>query len=106
MEILHITLFHTSRVETPVPSIPDSDGKADFVDKYIKAEEADLKGIIESTPAPRLILDRILLADSGVLLAVWLDETDAITQIRHQFRSHCPNAPAKQTNIIHTTLFR
>lgn len=103
-EILHVTLFHTSRVEDPFPTKDSKEGRN--LQSYLESEKERFKAIIESTPCPRLTFQRFLLGDSGVLLALWFDETESVANIRRQFRTEYPKAPTKQTNIIHTSIFR
>lgn len=48
----------------------------------------------------------MLLARSGVLLLTWTDPTGALGKLRRQLHHTFPGACSKQSNIIHTSLFR
>lgn len=65
-----------------------------------------MKSIAETAAKPTFVFDRIILAESGVLLALWLDETEICFDLRKRLKTEFPDAPAKQTNIIHNSLFR
>ena len=104
--MLHITLFHTSRVESPSPARQEGHPSQIALADAIEKEKEDLTQIIKTSPGPCLVFNRVILADSGVLLALWTDMTTALMDIRKKFRERCPNAPTKQTNIVHTTLLR
>lgn len=62
--------------------------------------------ILKTSKKPHFVFDRIALADSGTLIAFWVDETEACFDIRKRLRAALPDAPLNQTNIIHSSLFR
>jgi hypothetical protein len=47
-------------------------------------------------------LDRIILAPSGVLLALWTDPSGATSALRRSLLRRLPGSTTKQANIIHT----
>lgn len=51
-------------------------------------------------------VERVILARSGVLLIAWVDHSGTLERLRHSLRATFPGACHKQSNIIHTSLFR
>eukprot|EP00210_Caulerpa_lentillifera_P001830 g1760.t1 len=100
-EILHITLFHTSRPDSLMAA--ELDAKSE---QYLINEKEKAQAILEASVKPHLVFDRITLAESGVLLALWVDETEVCFDLRNQLRAEFPDAPSKQTSILHSSLFR
>lgn len=112
----HITLFTLSRPEDPRPNpIIDSSGcdtslpprSRPGVRSHVMLKETKMtKSIVENLSPPVLRLHSIFMADSGTLLATWIDESGSIFTFRNTMRDAFPGASAWQPSIIHCSLCR
>ena len=93
----HVTLWHFGRPGDHRPL----DGAA------VSAERAALSNTVLATSPPfELVIDKLLLSDSGVLLLLYQTPDDAPLKMREQLRGAFPASPAKQTVILHSSLAR
>ncbi|CAD7697804.1 unnamed protein product [Ostreobium quekettii] len=115
-EKLHITQFHASRPEDVRPNAFDPSGGCDLAvanherpgpaQAYLPLELEAMEHIVNTTPRPTLVPERVLMSDTGTLLLTWVDRSGNIDRLRSALRSCFPGSPPKQTGIIHTTLCR
>ena len=96
---LHVTLFHMSRPGDTRPVL-DEAGMAD--------ELGRVRAIGAATPPFTLVIDRLLLSDSGVLLLLFQTTGGDRTpfELREALRAAFPDAPAKQSILLHSSLAR
>jgi hypothetical protein len=96
---LHVTLFHVGRPGDTRPVLDDA-GMAD--------ELGRVRAVAAKTPAFSLVVDRLLLSDSGVLLLLFQTAGGDRTPfaMREAFRAAFPDAPAKQSILLHSSLAR
>ena len=94
---LHYTLFHFGRPGDALAIVLD--GAAQM------AELARVRAVAAATPAFTLRIERVVLADSGVLLLLFQTLGDRFA-LREAMRAAFPSAPAKQTVLLHSSLAR
>mmetsp|Transcript_36308 Transcript_36308/g.102595 ORF Transcript_36308/g.102595 Transcript_36308/m.102595 type:complete len:266 (+) Transcript_36308:389-1186(+) len=113
----HVTLFHTSGLFDPVTDPLQFDGGLPAglapCDRpcsslvTLEAERERVESLAARTAAPQLEVDRVVFADSGVLLLLLLEvETNSVVEIRRNAREVLPGMPAKVPSIIHVSLMR
>lgn len=115
-ELLHITIFHTSRPNDPRPKPLDPTGGCDITQlphlrkaplaEDLSKERDIVKSIVGSTSTPCLTVHRALMAETGTLLLTWTDPCGAVSQMRKDLVSSFPGKPTSQAKIIHTSLLR
>ena len=94
---LHVTLFHVGRPGDIRPVLDDA-GMAD--------ELRRVRDVAAVTPPFTLVIDRLLLSDSGVLLLLFQTAERTPFALREAFRAAFPDAPAKQSILLHSSLAR
>jgi hypothetical protein len=94
---LHVTLFHVGRPGDVRPVLDDA-GMDDELDR--------VRSVAASTPPFKLVIDRLLLSDSGVLLLLFHTMERTPFAMREAFRAAFPAAPAKQSVLLHSSLAR
>jgi len=112
----HVTLFHTSGLWDPTTDPLDPTGgfasssapceRARSTDATLSRERERLEALAACTEAPTVVVDRVIFADSGVLLLLFVEQGRAVEEIRRKARELFPGMPSKQPNIIHTSLMR
>jgi hypothetical protein len=94
---MHVTLFHVGRPGDVRPVLDDA-GMEDELDR--------VRSVAASTPPFKLVVDRLLLSDSGVLLLLFQTAERTPFAMREAFRAAFPAAPAKQSVLLHSSLAR
>lgn len=93
---LHVTLFHTGRTGDPRPLSPAT----------MLEEEAAVRALTAATPRFTLTVDRLLLSNTGVFLLLFQSTCQTPWAFRERMRAAFPGSPAKQSVILHSSLFR
>jgi hypothetical protein len=95
----HITLFHTGRPGDARPGMDDAARAAEL--------EAG-RAVAAATPPFTLVVERVLLSHTGVLLLLFQTRRDDRTPfaLRDALRAAFPDAPAKQSVLLHASLAR
>jgi hypothetical protein len=118
---LHCTLFHFSHPADPRPdaskpggglceqqpsSAPPPHERPGPTTAVVAHEQAAAGAIAASTTCFQLVVERVLLARSGVLLLCWRDISGGVAALRARLRAAFPGACSRQSDIVHSTLFR
>ena len=93
---LHVTLFHTGRTGDPRLLSPAA----------MAEEEAQVRALVAATPRFTLTVDRLLLSNTGVFLLLFQSTCQTPWHFRERMRAAFPGSPAKQSVILHSSLFR
>lgn len=115
-ELLHITVFHTSRPNDPRPKPTDPTGGCDTsqpphmrkgpLEDDLNEECEIIKPIVEKITSPCLTLHKALMAETGTLLVTWVDPSGGISELRRNLVNSFPGKPISQAKIIHTSVLR
>lgn len=115
-ELYHITLFSLSRHEDPRPDTIDANGGCDLSKppgernpppaSALHNESKVIQSVVTCLTPPQLVVRSAFMVDSGTLLLTWADPSGSILSLRHTLHNSLPGRPAKQPNIIHSSLCR
>jgi len=117
---LHVTLFFLSHPHDPRPDPFDPAGglpspgvppasrpppRDDTVVREVAAFRAlSMDGVVRGFA---LVVDRVVFTRTGTLLVLWTERGgEQVATLRAAARHHLPGAPAKQPDILHSTLVR
>lgn len=113
----HCTVFHTSHPTDTRPDpfhssggLPANPGpphtRPGPSKELLDAETQAVTRVVKASKPPHLVLDRVVMANSGTLLITWVDPSGHVAEMRQRMRTTFPGACAKQASIIHTSLLR
>mmetsp|Transcript_13786 Transcript_13786/g.29733 ORF Transcript_13786/g.29733 Transcript_13786/m.29733 type:complete len:359 (-) Transcript_13786:849-1925(-) len=113
----HCTIFHTSHpLDTRADALLADGGVPDLslpcakrrgpTSQELQQEADTVRRVAEAGPSPMLVLDRVVMANSGTLLITWTDPSGYVEDLRQRLKTAFPGATSKQASIIHTSLMR